>query len=381
MKLPQPWATSDNYSSGPDVASATKVDPASTANGFIRGTAAAAQHVNFLINPLAESVRRAFTSISLVPRELACDAQDDLTAGLAVSSASDSTATVLIKASTTGVARALAGGVCDNGSMITGIVDSVKQAARITGTIVAIGTGGTESSKTTNTGLGWTAGGATGLLTEPVSIAADGTQFCLVTAAGGSAHGTGSTWTVATIGSDVSDFVTGGGISSVAGITGRLCAVGLLSSDPAFAISTDHGVTWSAAAGSVPNSASHSDAGWITADPVGGAFYHAGRRSGTTCDIATSTTGSTWTARAALVSAVTITGVKLMHCDRTDLMVVAMQHSTNCEVRASTDGGVSWSEPEYLQGVVLAGLGVANGRLFVSSGSKLFASDGIGSEG
>ncbi len=378
MKLPQPWATSTNYSSGPDTGTPTKVDPASTANGFIRGTAAAAQHVNFNLHPLAETTRRTFTTGCLALRLLDTDEQDDLTAGLGVAQVAASVPVVLIKASTSGVLRVLGAGAV-NGGAVAGFTDTVKQAARVSTTIVAVGAGGTENGRTSDNGVGWTAGGATGLITEPVSIAGDGTQFCLVSAVGGSAHGTGATWTVGTIGDDVSDVVTGGGITSVAGITGVFCAVGLEAGDPAFARSVDHGVLWTAAAGTVPNAATHTDAGWITSDGAA-AFYHAGYRASVTCDIATSATGSTWTGLATLTSALTISGVKLMHCDRTDLLVVAMQHSTNVEVRASTDAGATWSEPEYLQGFVLAGLGVAGGRLFGSKGARLYASDGVGSE-
>ncbi len=379
MKLPQPWATSTNYASGPDTGTPTKVDPASTANGFIRGTAAAAQHVNFNLHPLAETTRRTFTTGCLALRLLDTVEQDDLTAGLGVASVADTVATVLIKASTTGVTRAISGAGADAGGVVSGVTDSVLQAARVSSTIVAIAAGGTNTTRTTNNGVGWSAGGATGLLTAPVSIGANGTQFAIVTAAGGSAHGTGATWTVATTGDDISDVVTGGGITSVAGITGILVAVGLEATDTAFARSVDNGVLWTAASGTVPNAATQTDAGWITSDGTTG-FWHAGYRSSTTCDIASSPTGNTWTTVATLTSALTITGIKLMHCDRTDLMVVAMQHTTTVEVRASTDGGATWSEPEYLQGFVLAGLGVANGRLLGSKGARLFASDGVGSE-
>jgi hypothetical protein len=377
MKLPQPWATSDNYSTGPDVGTPTKVDPSSSADGFIRGTAAAAQHVNHNFHPLAETTRRVFTTTSLALR-LLDDQQDDLTAGLGAAQVAVSVPVVLIKASTTGVLRVMGAGA-DAGGAIAGFTDSVKQAARVGSTVVVVGSGGTENCRTSDNGVGWTAGGATGLLTEPVSVAGNGTQFCLVSSAGGSAHGTGATWTGGTIGDDVSDVVTGGGITSVAGITGVFVAVGLEAGDPAFARSTDNGVTWTAGAGTVPNAAAQSDAGYVTSDGAT-TFYHAGRRASTTCDVAVSTTGSTWTTIATLTSALTISGVKIMHCDRTDLLVVAMQHTTNTEVRASTDGGLTWSEPEYLQGFVLAGLAVAGGRLFASKGAKLFASDGVGAE-
>jgi hypothetical protein len=50
------WATNLNYSTGPDLGSATKIDPASATNGFIAGTVIAPQHVNFLVNLIADQL-------------------------------------------------------------------------------------------------------------------------------------------------------------------------------------------------------------------------------------------------------------------------------------------------------------------------------------
>lgn len=64
MTLAFSWATNSLYSTGPDVGSSTKVDPASTANGFINGTIAAAQHVNFLFNGLATELVKAIDGVN-----------------------------------------------------------------------------------------------------------------------------------------------------------------------------------------------------------------------------------------------------------------------------------------------------------------------------
>lgn len=378
MKLPQPWATNDNYSSGPDVGSATKIDPASTANGFVRGTAAAAQHVNFNLHPLAENSRREFTMTSLALRVLAAEDQDDLSDGIGVAgSTANSGPTTIAKASTTGAVQVMGGSVALNINQLAQIVGSVKQCARRSTNVLAVGSGGTQNCRLSSTS--WVAGGDTGVLTEIVSVAQDGTEFCVVTSAGESAHSTiGATWSNPAGGDDVSDVLSPPGVTSVAGITGVFVAVGPDGSgDTAFARSTDHGVTWVAASGTVPNAATQDNPGWVTGDAT--TFYHAAPRT-QTCDIAASTDGNTWTTRATLTSALTISAVKIMKCDRTDLLVVAMQHTGIVEVRASTDGGLTWSEPEYLRDFALAGLGVADGRLFGSKGAFLFASDGIGAE-
>lgn len=64
MTLSFSWATNANYSTGPDVSTPTKIDPASTANGFINGTIAAAQHINFLFNGLAAEVVKAVDGVN-----------------------------------------------------------------------------------------------------------------------------------------------------------------------------------------------------------------------------------------------------------------------------------------------------------------------------
>lgn len=52
MTIQLSWATNANYSAGPDNGTPTKVNPASTANGFISGVIAAPQHINYLFGTL-----------------------------------------------------------------------------------------------------------------------------------------------------------------------------------------------------------------------------------------------------------------------------------------------------------------------------------------
>ena len=63
MTLGFNWATLTNYGTGPDVGTPTKVDPASSTNGFIAGTVAAPQHVNFLVNLIADQLADALDGI------------------------------------------------------------------------------------------------------------------------------------------------------------------------------------------------------------------------------------------------------------------------------------------------------------------------------
>lgn len=59
MSLGFNFATLTNYNTGPDNGTPTKVDPASATNGFVGGTVIAPQHVNFLINLIADQLADA----------------------------------------------------------------------------------------------------------------------------------------------------------------------------------------------------------------------------------------------------------------------------------------------------------------------------------
>lgn len=63
MTLAFSWATNANYSTGPDTATPTKVDPASAANGFVKGVVAAPQHVNFLFDAIADQLIKAIDGV------------------------------------------------------------------------------------------------------------------------------------------------------------------------------------------------------------------------------------------------------------------------------------------------------------------------------
>jgi hypothetical protein len=386
MKLPQPFATSELYASGPDVGTPTKVDPASTANGFVRGTAAAAQHVNYLVHPLAETVARSFAVHALCQRVLTGDPQDDLTDGLAAVATNLFSPVLLVKASTVGVARCM-GATYDqvNSGVLSDVGGSIKCVARRGNNLVLIGAGTNQNCSTSaSTPTAWTAGGSTGLLGTLAWACGTDTNVIALGTAGGIAFSAdnGATWANPGGGDSASDVVTGGGFTSCAALDGDIAvAAGLDSSgDAKFAVTTDAGVTWAAASGAVPNAATHADAGFVTsAGKDATELYHVGHRSGNNVDIAASSDGDSWTARATFVSDEVVTGVRIWQCEVTDLLVVGVSHSNSTELRASTDAGVTWAKPERLRGVPLESIAVAQGRVFSSKGAYLFGSDGVGS--
>jgi hypothetical protein len=58
------WANNLNYSTGPDTGTPTKVDPASAANGFIKGVVAAPQHVNYLLHAIVSELVKAIDGVN-----------------------------------------------------------------------------------------------------------------------------------------------------------------------------------------------------------------------------------------------------------------------------------------------------------------------------
>ncbi len=64
MSLGFNFATLTNYNTGPDNGTPTKVDPASATNGFVGGTVIAPQHVNYLINLIADQLTDALDGVN-----------------------------------------------------------------------------------------------------------------------------------------------------------------------------------------------------------------------------------------------------------------------------------------------------------------------------
>lgn len=63
MTLSFSWATNTNYSTGPDSGTPTKEDPASTANGFIKGTIISPKHINFMFDAVGDQLVQAVDGI------------------------------------------------------------------------------------------------------------------------------------------------------------------------------------------------------------------------------------------------------------------------------------------------------------------------------
>jgi hypothetical protein len=244
--------------------------------------------------------------------------------------------------------------------------------------VLAIGAGGNRNVYSTTTGNTWTAGGATALTTTPTDGVWDGTRFVISTEAGKAASSTnGVAWSAATGGSDISDaisFTPDSGLAAL-GVGTVVAAGGQVDGTKAFAVSTDHGITW-ALAGSIPSSPDYLVNGYVAGN--GGAeIFWLGKPDGINrLDLFVSTDAITWVKRAEIPGFTGNTQPKLLMCQDSGLLLALQDLGTSMGVAASIDGGFIWSEPVYYHSSTnVDQYAVANGRVFCGIGFK--ASDRI----
>lgn len=386
--LPPRWAYNTNYSSGPDVGNVTKTDPASQANGFIRGVNAAAQHVNFVVNPIADASRRAFLLAACRLRRVALEGTvpSDVSEGIAAIQRDIGTPLVLIKAdnsySTGDWDRfKLDGAVASLTSLVT------DAAVDDTGFIVAIGTGGNLAAYSTDDGVTWTASAA--------SMGVAGAGARIVWADGGDNFWVGrpgsATIKVGTQGGIAAGaWTTAGGaffgvITGVAGLAIRSTnhlPIFLDTVLPPQFFTVSHGA--SPLASTIPNAASATDSGSLCGND-GPFVYHVARlNSGATLQVSSSPGGDAdiWTALASIpqVGGSSFNSrPRIMMCQTTGLLVIVAPTSSNQDALYASIDGADWVGPLLVfPGPGVDAYSLAGGRLVATRDDMLFASDGVG---
>lgn len=384
LKIPALWASNELYSAGPDAGSATKVDPSSNANGFVRGTGAAAQHVNFELHVLTSAARSALTSSLLKlrnqpPDNSITDTDESLAAIALHVAAAGGPRTLVVK-----TAQAFA--VSDvEGAWLQGVPASMTSLVRSAATdgsrIVVIGAGGNRNSYTDNEGSSWTAGGSIGsdtlgeILWNPVAG-----KFACQRTSMISASTDATAWT--SPGSIASDVAGGMGLLSSGVIvyldSGSATLPAFRKQDAAQLGTTTNAAT----GGTVPNSANFDDPGYIAGNG-GSLVYHVGRlSSGTSLQVSTSVDGASWAQLASIsppTGAAFSSRPRLLMCQTTGLLVIAAPISLNTVCLYASVNGTDWLGPvSAFPSVGTAGVAVANGRVFATYNDAIFASDGCG---
>lgn len=398
------WASNANYSAGPDTGTPTKVDPASTPNGFIKGVVAAPQHVNYQLNLLTTgynqhvgALDRLLEVAALHPRALEYVSSDTGAAmaatmvdGIGVPSA----AIVAIKVDATGVAQSYDSSDTDTGGVVASVTSLVREAATNGSRIAAIGTGGNLNTYSDNGGGSWSAGaagigGAVQYLAYAPSnaLSGGGNKFF----SGGS--GTGSVYktpTPSTVWTAVaSQFAAVKGLAVLGGATankGYVVALGNSGIEPRFSVLVDGGAGADFNGTQTPPSANTAEEpGSIAGAPrvpvVGAAVYHIMRcNAGARLRTATSTDGTTWTAATTIEAptGATFSGApRLMICQSTGLMVIACPLDNGTTALYASVDFVTWVGPTPIRQASINAFAVAGGKLFVTRGATIYASDGI----
>lgn len=391
MPLPPRWASNTNYSAGPDTGSPTKVDPASQADGYIRGVAAAAQQVNFVINPLADMARKAFETAALKLREIR-------RGGVAFTDLAESMAAVQrnVGAPLVAIKTAQAFGLGEwpffSAQGVPTQITSLVNGAATNGTqIVAIGTGGSGSSVSSDDGATWANAGAVGISgagTRLIYSARGGSPFIYAACKPSSTNikfsdpvsvGVAGAWanllTGVTAPQDLAAYDPDGTHAELMVLSGT--------TTPAFYTSKSGG---SLLGTTVPNSGTADESGSLAGNG-GTTIYHVFRRtSGTLLQVSASL--PTDAPAAAWISLATIappSGLgfasrpRIFMCQNTGLLVIAAPLTSSQLALYASIGGIEWVGPTLLfPNPGVEALAVAGGRLLATFDDQLFASDGIG---
>lgn len=381
-QIPPNWATNDNYSSGPDAGTPTKVDPASSANGFIRGVAAAAQHVNFVLNAQSGAGRRAFELAALRLREIRRDGvtPTDTTAAMAAVQRNQASYVVAVK-------EGEAFGITDWGLLtaqsVATTVDSPMANAASDGSRILISgsASGVEYAYSDDDGITWT----TGMNIAPAvggMIWNDAVSLFVVAGPG---MGGGGSRTATSINGSIQGSFGGGGSGDVCGIgctdSGLVVAVFDTTAPPTFFSGTPGVSTMTNTGGTIANSGDADDAGWLCGNNDTVVYHVARLNTGASLQVSSSADGAAWTVLASILPPAAATfdaQPKMFQCANTGLLVIVAPMSGDmCALYASLDGE-DWVGPQLVADPGVEAFAVAGGRLLATFGAQLFASDGIG---
>lgn len=376
LRMPPDWANNDLYSSGVDTGTATKIDPASDANGFIRGTAISAQAVNFLVNRLSTASRRSL-AIQLCKPRVIPGLTLSATGTVAAVSIGRGKPAILGNANAGGVPR-VADGDYNLGGVIASITAGVfggafNPAAGAAGRIVLVGANGNRSTYSDDEGGTWSAGG---------NLGGTGTDCIWNTTysrfqAGRSGNLNFSTDATAWTGVAVAGYI-GRGIAMLPNgntyvLTGDAPVTG--------SFSTNGGTSWSAMGGLPPSIADYGDRGSICGAGIDYIYHVATRVSNGNLQVSRSSDGSTWveTAEVSKVNGLTFANAPIIRqCPDTGALFMSGYNGYTTCIYASLDQGVNWTEPLFCS-LSFSAIQAAHGRVFIcDSAGALYASDGIG---
>lgn len=374
VRLPLEWASNATYSSGPDTGLPTKQDPATESNGFIAGTAVAAQQMNYLLNQQTTAARRTLAIALCKPRQLPIT--------LSVVSA--------IAVVSRGRGRPAVGGTAHSGGVplihdgdlaVGGVIASITAAVAggawnpTADRIVLVGGGGNRSCFSDDGGASWSAGGNLGGTGLGLTYNPTYSRFIAMYADHVRYSTNGAAWTDVTV-----TGVLGRGFARLtSGNTLVLTGGGPV----ALSVSTNGGTSWGAAGGTVPNAADISDRGSICGEGLDFAWHAGIRTSDGKVQISRTADGATWvqTAELSPINSLAFSPATIIkQCPDSGALFLFAGSAGGIGLYASLDGGDTWTEPLFANLVYgVNSISAAHGRLFLAdSAGNLFASDGVG---
>ncbi len=389
--IPPVWASNTNYSAGPDTGSETKTDPASAANGFIRGVIAAPQHVNFVLNQHSAAARRALTLAMCQPRFTGTYSArvSDHRVAVATSHNAVQLATVALldaetyRANDYGLRVSGTGGA----SALASITSAVSGAARRAsdGRLVVIGTGGNRNCYSDDDGNTWTAGNDLGGSGIDIVHSTPYARFMATYSGHARYSSDGITWTDVVLAGVGATTRKGMGLLANGDVV-----VGTANNTIALKLSPDGGTTWNATG--APSDNFHNSYAIAGAGLASDYVYLFGpNTAGTQYECWRSADGNTWaqiaTIPASMALPVVSSGTDLLQCPDTGVLYAIVHGGAGFTgILASPDQGVTWTDAIniYLGLVGARGsYGVFGGRLVMSlsintTQDGIFMTDGLG---
>ncbi len=389
IALPTDWASNTNYATGPDVGTATKVDPGVHADGYIRGVLAAPQEVNYVINRQSLAMRRAVQVAALALRELDAvftDTAEAMGATMVDGIAAPGNGVVCIKSDVTDTKLAYDDPSVDVQGSVASITSAVRDAATNGTRIVAIGTGGNVNSYSDNAGGSWSAGGAGISSSVPTHIVYSPHYDGFLV--GGNAGSVSRSLTAAAVWtSAASGFAAVLGLAVLGDTAGTIFALGNSGIEPRFSRSTNDGSSFTGST-APPNAATAEEPGdlagcpLVTRDSLSLHAYHVMRcNAGARLRTALSPGGTVWVAGVTIEAPAGSSfsaAPRLMICQSSGLMVIAVPLDTGVTALYASLDFTDWVGPALVKDIVVTAFAVAGGRLFMTRDDALYASDGVG---
>lgn len=404
ITLPRKWAGNATFVGGAHAGEPTKVDPGSAiaGNGLYPDLGFAAEHANHELNALSVSGRALFAraALRLRPLTIIGDAIDD-TGSMAATQVNGtvqpSASVVVVKAGSEDVYTAALddAALIGTGGTVSSITSDAVDAATNGTRIVVIGIGGNLNSYSDNSGGSWSAGaagigGAVEYLVYAPANGLTGGGDCFFCAG----SGTGSIYqspNAATVwDAAASSFAAVQGLAVLGGATanaGYVVSLGASGSEPRFSVLTDGGAGGDFSGTQQPPNASLADEpGSIASAPrVSDRIWHIMRSgSGARLRLAYTTDGTNWTTGETATierpfgADFEFAGPpRLMIDPFTGLMVIAVQVTAGPFALYASLDGIDWTDPLFVHSSDASQFAVAGGRLFLTLGDQMFASDGI----